>query len=161
MRPLLAVLTLTVSCGAPAENPAAEEKIEAPPEADAKSAVKGPPPVKEPPPEALPGTAVDGKLMFQACADTHPCPDLLQAEGEKGCAALEISGTTGWRLPTKQEAERFSKVDGLLDLEGYHWTSTPFDQDDSQVWIVDPKSDQPTTIPRDRKPFRIRCVRDL
>ena len=33
----------------------------------------------------------------------------------------------------------------------------------SQVWIVDPEDPQgapATTIPRDRKPFRIRCVKE-
>lgn len=160
MRPVLFVLAVSVSCGTPAEK-STQKSAPEPTPTPAEPKPEPPAPVEAPAPAPLPGTAVDGKLMIQTCADTHPCPDLLQTEGEKGCSEIEISGTQDWRLPTKAEAERFARVEGLLELEGYHWTSTPFEEDDKQVWIIDPKSNQPTTVPRDRKPFRIRCVRDI
>lgn len=99
-------------------------------------------------------------LFVQTCGDAHPCPQLVQAEGEKHCASLTLGAASTWRLPTREEVERLRGVEGLGELAGYHWTSTAFEQDDTQVWIVDPTADQPTTVPRDRKPFRIRCVRE-
>ena len=58
---------------------------------------------------------------------------------------------------------RFRKVEGLEATGGYHWTRTPFEDDLGQVWIVDPEDPQKapaTTIPRERKEFRIRCVKE-
>lgn len=115
----------------------------------------------EPAPPPPTGAIADGSRLFvQVCDEANPCPSLVQPEGEKHCAALKLGDLDGWRLPDRAEAERFARLDGLAQLEGYHWTQSEFDQDASQVWIVDPKSNQPTTVPRDRKPFTIRCVRE-
>ena len=113
-------------------------------------------------PDAPQGAVLDakGKLFVQACATEEDCPKLLQAKGVEHCAGLKLGDVT-WRLPSQEEAGRFAKLEGLGSTSGYHWTSTPFDQDDSQVWIVDPSGPPSTTIPKDRKPFTIRCVAEL
>ena len=102
-----------------------------------------------------------GKLEVQTCEDTYPCPDFVADEGARYCGGLDLSGK-GWRLPTRDELDSLSGVDGLQELTGYHFSATPYAEDEKQVWIVDPsKASQATTIPRDRKPFRIRCVREV
>jgi hypothetical protein len=102
-----------------------------------------------------------GKLEVQTCEDIYPCPDLVADEGIRFCEGLELSGK-GWRLPTRDELDSLSGVDGLQELTGYHFSATPYEEDLKQVWIVDPsQASQATTIPRDRKPFRIRCVREV
>ncbi|MCA9696705.1 MAG: hypothetical protein KC431_04195, partial [Myxococcales bacterium] len=90
-------------------------------------------------------------------------PELLQPAGDLHCRELRLGNQDGWRLPSKDEVPRFAGVEGLEATEGYHWTRTPFDDDLKQVWIVDfadPAAAPATTIPRDRKPFRIRCVKE-
>lgn len=121
-------------------------------------------PTAEPPP--APEGAVtlrDPWLYVQTCAEPHPCPELMQPAGDAHCRELDLGGFVNWRLPNKDEVPRFEGVDGLENTAGYHWTRTPFGEDASQVWIVDaedPQNAPATTIPRDRKPFRIRCVQE-
>jgi hypothetical protein len=133
------------------------------PGADAKEANFAEP--KSEPPPAPEGaiTLADPWLYVQTCAEPHPCPDLTQPAGDAHCRELKIGGHVNWRLPSKDEAARFGGVEGLEARAGYHWTRTPFEDDMDQVWIVDPEDPQgapATTIPRERKPFRIRCVKE-
>ncbi|NVB36289.1 hypothetical protein G6O69_00495 [Pseudenhygromyxa sp. WMMC2535] len=106
-------------------------------------------------------TIEDPWLYVQTCAEPNPCPEALQPAGDAHCSELVLGGRDGWRLPSKDEVSRFAGVKGLEATEGYHWTRTPFAEDNKQVWIVDfadPAAAPATTIPRDRKPFRVRCV---
>ncbi len=117
------------------------------------------PTAKPPPPPT--GSYLDEKnaLFIQRCTAEHPCVKKLQADGEAHCRTYSLGAyVEGWRLPTLEEAKRFAGIDALEDNEGFHWTSTPYPEDAKQAWIVDPKSGQSTTVPRDRKPFTIRCV---
>lgn len=171
-------LSLLLACGgAPTSDPAgaarpdgrAGAKLDAKP--DAKSGAKPDAPVpgdaapfatptaKPPPPPA--GAAVlDPPLYVQRCDAAHPCPSLLQPAGETHCRDLTLGALEHWRLPDRAEVARFARASDLDHLEGFHWTRTAFSEDAKQAWIVDPKSGQETTIPRDRKPFTIRCVFD-
>nr|WP_263429789.1 DUF1566 domain-containing protein [Nannocystis pusilla] len=97
-------------------------------------------------------------IYVQRCDPGHPCPDLLQPAGETHCRDLELGGFEHWRLPDRDEVKRLGEIAGLEQAEGFHWTRTAFAEDAAQAWIVDPKSGQETTIPRNRKPFRVRCV---
>lgn len=114
------------------------------------------------PPPAPPGalTVPNPWRYVQICDDEHPCPDLLQTEGELHCRDFKLGSLhSGWRLPSKSEMGEWATTEGLNQVEGYHWTRSPFDEDPMQVWIVDPTGKaQSTTIPRKRKPFRVRCV---
>ncbi len=120
----------------------------------------------EPEPEPEPLKAIEGavadegrRIHVQACTEAVPCPKLLQAAGETQCAELDLDGK-GWRLPTRDEAKGFKDLAGLFETEGFHWTGTAFADDDAQRWIFDPGSGSETTVPRDRKSFTVRCVRD-
>jgi hypothetical protein len=121
-------------------------------------------PTAKPPPAPEGSIALpDPWLYVQTCAEPHPCPSLLQPAGDAHCRELRLGGHDAWRLPSKDEVARFKGVDGLEATAGYHWTRTPFEEDLGQVWIVDPedpKAAPSTTIPRDRKPFRVRCVKE-
>jgi hypothetical protein len=160
---LIASSLVFVGCGDAKKNepaPASDAKADAPP-AETKPPTAEAPAAPSPPPAPEGAVSLtDPALFVQTCADPHPCPDLLQAAGEKHCAELTLGSVSTWRLPTREEVQRMRGTEGLSALSGYHWTNSAFDQDDAQVWIVDPNSDQPTTVPRDRKPFRIRCVRE-
>lgn len=156
---LVGVIVFVVACddGKPS---AADSKVDEPAAADQPEAKAKPTstPV-EPAPE---GTVwlQPGKRLVQTCDTNAGCPSALQPEGAKMCAESKLAGKT-WRLPTLEEAKRFAGTQGLHDLTTFHWTSEPFAEDDQQVWIVDPQSGQSTTIPRDRKPFEVRCVADV
>lgn len=158
----LAVLALVFACGsepapaAPSPAPAAPSPAEPPVKAE---------PFAQPklaPPPAPDGAALlpDRKrpLYVQRCDPAHPCPDLLQPAGETHCRELELGGFTDWRLPDRDDVKRFGEIADLDGADGFHWTRTAFAEDPAQAWIVDPKSGQETTIPRTRKPFRVRCV---
>lgn len=114
-------------------------------------------PPAQPPPS---GVAIgrDG-LWVQRCDATATCPKLLQPAGLKHCDALELGGHDDWRLPTRAEVNGLGRLDGLEDRAGYHFTATVDDGNEALVWIVDPTTNQPTTVPPTRKPFTIRCVR--
>lgn len=154
-------LTFATGCG---DTKKSEPTTTADRDAEAKPPEAKPSEEKAPPaPPSAPEGAVtlaDPPLFVQTCSEANPCPALLQAEGERHCSKLTLGTAHGWRLPTREEVERMRGIEGLAELTGYHWTSSAFDQDEAQVWIVDPSSDQPTTVPRDRKPFRIRCVKE-
>jgi hypothetical protein len=118
-------------------------------------------------PKAAPPPAPKGAIAIpdpwryvQVCDEQHPCPELLQTEGELHCRSFGLSVLkSGWRLPSKSEMGAWGKTEGLEQVEGYHWTRTPYEDDPMQAWIVDPSGKaQATTIPRKRKPFRVRCV---
>ena len=168
---LIGVLPAIVSCKqeAPAQKqePAKQEQPAAADDKADKEEDEGggfADPQAEPPP-APEGTVAIAKpwLYVQTCAEPHPCPELLQPAGDLHCRELRLGNQDGWRLPSKDEVPRFAGVEGLEATEGYHWTRTPFDDDLKQVWIVDfadPAAAPATTIPRDRKPFRIRCVKE-
>ena len=113
--------------------------------------------------EAPPGTvvALNGQLLVQTCDEEHPCIDALHGKGAEHCGGFEVESFSNWRLPTKDEVHAFANVDGAQALEGYHWTATPDQANPAMFWIADPKGTQPTTLPPDRKPFRIRCVHDV
>lgn len=116
-------------------------------------------PKAKPPPAPDGAVLLDPPLYVQRCDPAHPCTKLLQPAGETHCRQLKLGATTGWRLPDRHEVKRFTAAE-LADVDGFHWTRTAFDQDPAQAWIVDPKSGKETTIPRNRKPFTIRCVLD-
>jgi hypothetical protein len=115
-----------------------------------------------PPPPPPPGALLQAKppLFVQICGAEAPCPSLLQPAGEAHCRDLKMGDYgSGWRLPDLEEAKRFGRLEGLEGREGYHWTRTAYAEDRKQAWIVDPADGgPPTTIPRDRKPFTVRCV---
>ncbi len=145
----------TSGCGGePSQTPASgpvEPAALAPP-ARAEPAAQSPHPAPD-------GAIVSGRVYVQICAGSD-CPSLLQVPGKARCASLKQGGLS-WRLPTVEEANAWANHPELKQLEGFHWTSTRFDQDEKQAWIFDPAGGQSTTIPRDRKPFRIRCVSDV
>lgn len=163
-----------VGCGtkAPAEDAKAGEdkQAKAPadpdadrPEEDNQQANFAQPTAQPPPPPEGSILLPEPYLYVQTCAEPHPCPSLKQPAGDAHCRALRLGGHDIWRLPGKDEALRFRGVSGLEATSGYHWTRTPFEDDLGQVWIVDPEDPQnapATTIPRDRKEFRIRCVKE-
>jgi hypothetical protein len=162
-RPLL-VLALLGACGseapksapAPADAPPAGAAVEPPAKAQPFAEPKLNPP---PPPEGAALLSDRKKPIYvQRCDVGHACPDLLQPAGETHCRDLELGGFKHWRLPDRDEVKRFGEITGLEQTEGFHWTRTAFAEDAAQAWIVDPKSGQETTIPRNRKPFRVRCV---
>ncbi len=160
MRFLALALGLSLGCAADeAQRGAEARETTAARKPSAPEPSKAEPPPKAPVPPEGAGLMTTPQLFVQRCDDAHPCPSLRQAEGTSHCAALDLGGG-GWRLPEKREVAGFAGVEGLENLSGYHWTKTPFEQDATQLWIVDPTSDQPTTIPGDRKPFTIRCVRE-
>ena len=115
---------------------------------------------KLPPPPAGAAALPDRKrpIYVQRCDAGHACPDLLQAAGETHCRGLMLDGVGPWRLPDREEIARFKEVKELAALEGFHWSRTTYAEDVAQAWIVDPVSGSETTIPRTRKPFRVRCV---
>lgn len=120
-------------------------------------------PTVEPPP-APPGAVAlpDPWLYVQTCVEPNPCVELTQPLGDAHCRGLRLGGYEGWRLPNRDEIPRFGNAEGLEQTNGYHWSRTPYDQDDKQVWIVnpdDPSGSPETTIDRNRKPFQIRCVK--
>jgi hypothetical protein len=121
-------------------------------------------PTAKPPPAPNGAVALpDPWLYVQTCSEAHPCPLLKQPAGDAHCRELVLGGHDHWRLPSKDEVLRFGGVEGLEATAGYHWTRTPYEDDLGQVWIVDPEDPRggpATTIPRERKPFRIRCVKE-
>ena len=155
---------LLLACTAP--EPAAPAAPAKAPETAPANTPKGPDgtfadPKLEPPPPPDGAALVPDRtrpIYVQRCDPAHACPDLLQPAGETHCRDLKLGGLPSWRLPDRDEVKRLSGVAGLEGLDGFHWTRTPFAEDAAQAWIVDPKTGQETTIPRDRKPFRIRCV---
>ena len=162
---LLLLASWMPACGgappAPTPAKAAEAPVTAPaPVTEAPAAPFATPTAKPPPPPA--GVALlDPPLYVQRCDASLPCPSLLQPAGEAHCRGLTIGGLKGWRLPDRAEVARFARPtgpDALDALAGFHWTRTAYADDSKQAWIVDPKTGQETTIPRDRKPFTIRCV---
>lgn len=164
--PVPAVLVaLVLACGgepgpAPAPAPAQPTKSAAEPPARGESFAK--PDLTPPPPPDGAALLPDRKkpLYVQRCDPAHACPDLLQPAGETHCRDLDVGGLAHWRLPDRDEVKRLGEIAGLDALDGFHWTRTAFAEDPAQAWIVDPKSGQETTIPRTRKPFRVRCVFD-
>jgi hypothetical protein len=163
-RPLL-VLALGCACGTEAAKtapaPAEPAKASEPPPAKAEPFAA--PKLNPPPPPDGAAVLADRKqaVYVQRCDPGHACPDLLQPAGETHCRDLELGGFSHWRLPDREEVKRLGEIPGLELLDGFHWTRTAFAEDAAQAWIVDPKSGQETTIPRTRKPFRVRCVFDL
>jgi len=117
-------------------------------------------PTVKPPPAPKGSTLIESlPLYVQNCDKESPCPSLLQPAGETHCRKLKLGGHENWRLPDLAEAEKFASVrEALTNAEGFHWTRTAYEEDAKQAYIVDPKGGQNTTIPRDRKPFTIRCV---
>lgn len=162
----LALFALLSACGpadAPKQAPAPAEKAPDKPQPPADPARAEPfadPKVAPPPPPDGAALLSDRKrpLYVQRCDKAHPCPDLQQPAGETHCRQLGLGGMSNWRLPDREEVKRFGEIAGLELAEGFHWTRTAFAEDAAQAWIVDPKSGQETTIPRTRKPFRVRCV---
>lgn len=133
------------------------------PKDEAKQATFADPKLEAPPAPAGAVALEDPWLYVQTCSADHPCVDLKQPAGDAHCRELRLGDYGAWRLPSKAEVERLSGVEGLENLAGYHWTRTPFEDDINQVWIVDPADPvnaPATTIARDRKPFRIRCVKE-
>ncbi len=170
MRCALGLLSVfLVACGgsetkaAPTKEKPADRKVadKVEPKGPAKPEPFVAKPTAEPPAPPAGALAVPEPWRYvQICNEDVPCPDLLQTEGELHCRDLKIGNLhSGWRLPSKSEMGRWASTAGLKQLDGYHWTRTPFEEDPMQVWIVDPSGKaQETTIPRKRKPFRVRCV---
>ncbi|MEZ4385040.1 MAG: hypothetical protein R3A79_27165 [Nannocystaceae bacterium] len=173
-RPLVCTLAATLglslaACGA--DTPAAASKPEAAPasadpepeapagERDGEAKSFAEPTAKPPPPPVGAYLQERPALFIQRCTAEHPCPKMLAAAGEAHCREYSLGAySSGWRLPTVDEARRFAGVDALEDNDGFHWTSSSDAENDRMSWIFDPKSGQSTTVPRDRKPFTIRCV---
>lgn len=178
MRPrasCLAVLCLAVTTGGcnkhepvatgADDKQAADEKADKADEPEPDEPVANFAEPKTPPPPAPEGaiTLEDPWLYVQTCAEPNPCVELLQPAGDAHCRELKLGGHVNWRLPSKDEVMRFRGVEALEGRAGFHWTRTPFEEDMAQVYIVDPEGEAnlaQTTIPRDRKPFRIRCVKE-
>jgi hypothetical protein len=175
---VLTVVTASLGVGCDKQSSKANEKDEsaAKPEAkpdapepgdepkpDEKAASFAQPKMEPPPGPEGTITLPDPWLYVQTCAEPHPCPELTQPAGDAHCRELQLGGHVNFRLPNKDEVLRFRGVEKLEARAGYHWTRTPFDDDIGQAWIVDPEDPEgapATTIPRDRKPFRIRCVKE-
>lgn len=167
LRGLTGLALFFLACGA--DPPAPKPQLPATPTTDAKKDAKPDAPATpdqpfatpklKPPPAPEGAVLLDPPLYVQRCDPDHKCPKLLMPAGETHCRELELGGHKGWRLPDRGEVKRFNHGD-LAELEGFHWTRTAYADDNAQAWIVDPKSGQETTIPRDRKPFTIRCVLD-
>jgi hypothetical protein len=165
-----AAMLVTLACGSkPAADPQPEPaeqgdpNADAPPSKDEPEATFADPKVEPPPAPEGSITLPNPWLYVQTCAEPHPCPSLKQPGGDAHCRELRLGGYDNWRLPGKAEVERFRGVEGLEATAGYHWTRTPYEDDLGQVWIVDPEDPEgapATTIPRDRKEFRIRCVKE-
>lgn len=146
---------------ADAKQPTKTEAKASPEPASGEQKTFAQPTAKPPPPPKGAALLESTPLYVQTCDKANACPSLMQPAGETHCRELELGGRENWRLPDLGEAEKFGSIDGLQNLEGFHWTRTAFAEDGKQAWIFDPKSAQKTTIPRDRKPFTIRCVHDL
>lgn len=159
----LLLLAPLLACGGDASKPAAPAPAATPAPALAPPApAPGEPfatPNAKPPPPPVGAIALDKPPLYvQTCDPEHPCPALLQPAGEAHCRDLKLGDyESGWRLPDREEVKRF-RGDGLHALEGFHWTHSAYADDPKQAWIVDPVGGQETTIPRDRKPFTVRCV---
>jgi hypothetical protein len=139
----------------------AEQAKDDPPRDESKEATFANPKVEPPPAPAGAIALADPWLYVQTCAEPHPCKELEQPAGDEACRELRLGNYEGWRLPSRSEVERFADAPGLDAKAGYHWTRTPFEDDVDQVWIVDPSGEGPaTTIPRTRKPFKVRCVKE-
>ena len=145
---------------APAKAPEAAPPAKTEPTSGASGGSFASPKLDPPPPPEGAALLPDRKqpIYVQRCDPAHACPDLKQPEGETHCRDLKLGGLPSWRLPDREEVKRFGEIAGLDALDGFHWTRTAFAEDAAQAWIVDPKSGQETTIPRVRKPFRVRCV---
>jgi hypothetical protein len=164
----IAVVLVLLGCGGakPEDAKKTDAKSVEPKSADAafdeKQEATFADPKAEPPPAPEGSIALpDPWIYVQTCAEPFPCKELEQPAGDAACRELRLGAHEDWRLPSKDEVPRFHGVAGLEQTAGYHWTRTPFEDDMSQAWIVDPSGEgQATTIPRDRKPFRIRCVKD-
>jgi len=167
-RPTALLLVFCACGGQPPVQKAAEPtptptKTAAAPAADAPADAPGKPfatPIARPPPPPDGAALLDPPLYVQRCDAAHACPELLQPAGETHCRELRLGGIAHWRLPDRAEVQRFTTGVAMEKLEGFHWTRTAYAEDSKQAWIVDPKTGQETTIPRDRKPFTIRCVID-
>lgn len=165
-RSLLPLSLWMVACGAPSAPPGPTPTPTPAPAAPADAPAPAAPfatPTAKPPPPPEGVVLLDPPLYVQRCDAAQPCPALLQPAGEAHCRGLTLGGLSGWRLPDRAEVARFGRATGpdqLSGLEGFHWTRTAYAEDGKQAWIVDPKTGQETTIPRDRKPFTIRCVID-
>jgi hypothetical protein len=157
----LAVLVCAAACGRPAPAPAPAEREPISARADSPSRTplaRREPPVGTPP---APGTRmlIRPDLVVQDCSELAPCPDLLQPAALAHCAELKLGGLAPWRLATRDELERLAALGEVPGLAGYHWSSSAWEDDPSQVWIVDPAGrEQATTLPPTRKPLRARCV---
>lgn len=156
------IAACVLACGSEAAAPkvAPAEAPTPAPEPPAKREPFATPTLTPPPPPEGAALLPDRKrpLYVQRCDPAHACPDLLQPAGETHCRDFSLGGLAHWRLPDRDEVKRFGEIAGLDALDGFHWTRTAFADDAAQAWIVDPKSGQETTIPRTRKPFRVRCV---
>jgi hypothetical protein len=174
---LMAVVSLSLGVGCDKQNASktdaktdtkTDTKTDAKPDSDEPPADEKATSFATPRTEPPPGpegtiTLPDPWLYVQTCAEPVPCPELLQPAGDAHCRELQIGGHVNFRLPSKDEVTRFRGLEQLEARAGYHWTRTPFDDDMGQAWIVDPEDPEgapATTIPRDRKPFRIRCVKE-
>lgn len=157
---LLAPLLACTASDAPTPAAPAKAPDVAPAKAPASPGTFADPKIEPPPPPEGAALLPDRKrpIYVQLCDKAHACPDLLQPAGETHCRDLKLGGLPSWRLPDQDEVKRFAGIAGLEALEGFHWTRTAFAEDAAQAWIVDPKAGTETTIPRDRKPFRVRCV---
>ena len=144
----------------------AETKVETKAETKAETAPGKAPPFATPtakPPPPPEGVALLERppLYVQRCDEQHPCPTLTMPEGETHCRELELGNRDSWRLPDREEAEAFAAIKDQLDqVEGFHWTRTPYSEDPGQTWIIDPVGGFKTSIPPTRKPFLIRCVQE-
>ncbi len=167
----LTSLTLVACSGKPKDDGKADAKAKTEqksddsdadkPEADEKQASFAKPTAEPPPPPEGAIVLPEPWLYVQTCSESHPCPDLEQPAGDAHCRELILGGHDVWRLPSKDEVARFKGAEGLEQTAGYHWTRTPYEEDLGQVYIVDPEgAGPPTTIPRERKKFRIRCVKE-
>ena len=140
-----------------------EDKNDADP-GDADKSANFAQPNSQPPPSPEGATTLEGPWLYvQTCAEPNPCPMLLQPAGDKHCRELELGGHVNWRLPSRDEVPRFAKVEALEGRNEFHWTRTPDEERMEYAWIVNPEDTsrtRETTIPRDRKPFRIRCVKE-
>ena len=112
------------------------------------------------------GTPAATYIGAEACLECHSeVAKTLGPHGSPGFGKLSDHGCESCHGPGSLHADDPDVVANRPSLKGKSAPVPIFTvdgartaEDAAQAWIVDPKTGQETTIPRDRKPFRIRCV---
>jgi hypothetical protein len=117
------------------------------------------------------GTITDTTHGLMWSKSTLCASEVNHAEAEKICAALDLAGHTGWRLPTVEElfalADRI-KVRPAIDTDAFpdtksdwYWTSTLHASDSSFAWFVNFHDGNSNDCHRDNSSAFVRAVRSV